>query len=359
MKITDFFILPLGPLSDHFSHNSFLNLPTAQSTIREMKNFFSFFTVDVISTCAFGLEVNSFENPQNVMQIMAQNLMNQSSLVKILKLVGIRLFPTLMQIFGIKILPKKIERFFKQTIIESFELRREHHISRPDLIDLLAKIEIGDDIVDENGEKVQRKWSQDEIISQCLTFYFAGFRTTSTALSFAAYELALNPDIQDKLRAEVNKVYEISYDNLQRIEYLDRVVNETIRKWPPAPAIERKCVKDFSFSNQGKTVIIEKGMNIMIPIFAFHRDDKYFQCPEKFDPDRDETKSEAFMPFGIGPRTCIGSRFAQMTIKLILFKLVQKFEFHVTKETQIPLRFKKGVGIESEQGIWLELRKIK
>jgi cytochrome P450 family 9 len=323
-----------------------------------MKRFFSFFTVDVISTCAFGLEVNSFDDQYNVMQMMAKNLMEQKSLVKILKLIGIRLFPSLMKIFGIKILPKSIEKFFKETIIDAFESRRMNHITRPDMIDILLKIEIGEDIVNENGEKVQKKWSQDEIISQCLTFYFAGFRTTSTALSFAAYELALNPDIQDKLRAEVNKVNDITYENLQRIEFLDRVVKETLRKWPPAPAIERNCVKDFSFEYNNHQLIIEKGLNIMIPIFAYHRDENYFKNPEKFDPDR-EINSEVFMTFGLGQRTCIGSRFALMTIKLILCKMLRKFEFHVTKETQIPLKFKNGISIESEQGIWLKLRKIK
>lgn len=353
------FLCPQVALVDHLS----LHLPTVQPShstadVVEMKNFFSFFTVDVISSCAFGVEVNSFEDQQNVMQIMAKNLMSQGSLVKIFKLIGIRLFPSVMKIFGIKILPRIVEKFFKQTIVDEFERRRVNHISRPDMIDLLLKIEIGEDIVDENGEKVQKKWSQDEIISQCLTFYFAGFRTTSTALSFAAYELALNPDIQDKLRAEVNKVNDISYEHLQRIEFLDRVVLETLRKYPPSPAIERNCVKDYSFSYNDRQLTIEKGLNLMIPIFAFHRDEKYFANPEHFDPDR-EMNSEAFMPFGIGQRTCIGSRFALMTIKLILCRMLKKFEFRVSEKTQIPLKFKNGISIESEQGIWLELRKIK
>lgn len=222
---------------------------------------------------------------------MAKNLMNQRSIEKIFKFIGIKLCPGLMALLGIKILPKSVEQFFKSAIVDTFKRRQQENISRMDMIDLLMKIEKSD-LMDDNGDKVHRAWTENEIISQCLTFYFAGFRTTSTTLSFAVYELALNPEIQDKLRKEISKVNEIaSYDDIHEIKYLDGVVMETLRKWPPAPAVERCCVASHTLklddNDDGKTVIIEKGMNVMIPIFAFHRDKRHFANAEQFDPERE------------------------------------------------------------------------
>lgn len=329
-----------------------------------MKDFFSHFTVDVISTCAFGIEVNSFAEPDNIMQRMARLLAHQRSITKILKFIGIKLAPKLMKLLAIRILPKQVEQFFKSTIIDTFEQRRAANIiTRADMIDLLMQIEAGD-LIDDNGARVHRAWTENEIISQCLTFYFAGFRTTSSTLSFAAYELAMNPQIQAKLRAEISKVNNneiCSYDNIHSINHLDRVVMETLRKWPPAPAVERRCVKDHRLllEEDGSELLIEKGTSVMIPIFAFHRDERHFVNAEKFDPERDCRSSKAFMPFGVGPRTCLGSRFALMTIKVILVVLLRKYEFHIDeRRTQVPLKFKKGIGIETEQGIWLEMRRI-
>lgn len=91
-----------------------------------------------------------------------------------------------------------------------------------------------------------------------------GFDTTSTTLSFAAYELALNPDIQDRLRREVQSVKdtlndkELNYEALLKMKYLDQFVTEVLRKWPAAPGLERYCVKEFSFDLDGKTITIPK-----------------------------------------------------------------------------------------------------
>lgn len=176
----------------------------------EMKKFFSKFTIDIIATCAFGLEVNSFENPMNEMQIIAMKALNRGGWKSTLKFTGFRLFPGLMQLLGVKVMDPEVGEFFKATIIEAFEYRRKYNIVRPDMINLLMEVTSGkfsdedkNAKKEDGNEKITRKWSDDEIIAQCMTFYLAGFKTTSTALSMAAYELALNVDIQEKLRAEI------------------------------------------------------------------------------------------------------------------------------------------------------------
>lgn len=102
---------------------------------------------------------------------------------------------------------------------------------------------------------------------------------------------------------------------------------------------------------------------IFIPIWGFHHDPKYFPEPEKFNPDRfsDENRGnidpDTYLPFGIGPRNCIGSRFALMELKTIFYYLLLNFSFEVGEKTQIPLQFKKvPFGMATEKGIWAQLK---
>lgn len=104
----------------------------------------------------------------------------------------------------------------------------------------------------------------------------------------------------------------------------------------------------------------------MIPNYAWHRDPKNFPDPEKFDPDRFNDENiinqnlNAYAPFGIGPRNCIGSRFALMSVKSVLFNMLLNFSFEVTEKTQIPLKYKKTMtNVAAENGTWVQLKALK
>lgn len=119
---------------------------------------------------------------------------------------------------------------------------------------------------------------------------------------------------------------------------------ETLRKWPPAIATDRQCQKTYRMTDEkGHVVTLEKGDAISIPTIAIHRDPEYFVDPERFDPERfsDERKGEiepfTYMPFGTGPRNCIGSRFALMECKAFLFHLLTNFTFEVAETSTVPM----------------------
>ena len=143
---------------------------------------------------------------------------------------------------------------------------------------------------------------------------------------FAAYELAVNPDIQDRLRGEIKALSgkDLSYEAIVEMKYLDQFVTEVLRKWPVSPSIERICVRDCTLDIDGKSVTILKDQNVLVPAYAWHRDPNNFPNPERFDPSRFDEENiklqnmNAYAPFGIGPRSCIGSRFALMAVKTIL-----------------------------------------
>lgn len=133
-------------------------------------------------------------------------------------------------------------------------------------------------------------------------------------MTFMAYELIRNPDIQKKLQNEIDEVNEslneraLTYDDIQKMKYMDQVVSESLRMHPAAPVVDRSCTKDYELEYDGKKLLFDKGRNFYIPIYAIHHDAKYFENPEKFDPERftDENKAkinrDAYMPFGVGPR---------------------------------------------------------
>lgn len=150
---------------------------------------------------------------------------------------------------------------------------------------------------------------------------YIGFDTSSTALTFAAYELTRNPDIQQKLYEEIVETHEkldgkrLTYDVLQKMKYMDQVVCETLRIWPPAVQVDRVCTKDYHYDDGNELKFdVEKGKALIIPIYGIQMDPKYFPEPDKFEPERfsDENKDSivpgTYMPFGIGPRNCIGKR---------------------------------------------------
>jgi cytochrome P450 family 6 len=126
-----------------------------------------------------------------------------------------------------------------------------------------------------------------------------------------AYELALNQDIQERLRDEINEVLErhngeVTYDAIMEMKYLDMVFNETMRRWPSVDNQFRKCDKDFKIPNTD--LVIEAGSMIMIPAIGLHLDERFWDEPEKFDPERFNEENVkkivpfSYIPFSEGPR---------------------------------------------------------
>jgi cytochrome P450 family 9 len=354
----------------------------------EMKDLFTRFTNDVIASSAFGIEVNSFNERANEFYTLGLKITNFRSFATSVKFIGYLMVPWLMSLFKVHLLDNEATQYFKKIILDNFRTRDTKNIVRNDLIQLLMQIKKGKSLnttdetkqpapsdgfatVEESdiGKKqIVRNWTEDELLAQCFVFFLAGFDTASTLLHFITYELTLNTDVQQKLFEEIQATNNelngknLTYDALQSMKYLDMVISEGLRKWPPAPVTDRVCTKEYDMQLEGTNFTIEKGRVMWIPIYAFHHDHKYFPNPEKFDPERfnDENKrninNNVYLPFGLGPRNCIGSRFALMESKAVLYYLLLNFTFEANSKTQIPLKIAKGlVGFSSEKGVHLDL----
>lgn len=334
----------------------------------DMKDLFTRFTNDVIATCAFGIEVNSFKEKDNHFYDNGKAITDFGG-VQSLKIFGYSIVPWLMKLLNISVFPKGTVNFFKYVVQDAMNYREQNGTIRPDMIHLLMEAKRGRLQNEANQENNTMDWEKDDLIAQCLIFFVAGFETSSSLMCFASHELAVNPAVQCKLIEEIDEVKksldgrELAYDDFQHLKYMDKVINETLRKWPPAMVTDRICTKPYSLQTGTQLIQINVGDSVWIPIAGLHHDSKYFPDPQVFDPERfsDENKpssdSFTFIPFGGGPRNCIGLRFAIMECKTVLFKLLSKFTFEISEKTQNPLKLaKSGFAFKAEKGFWIILK---
>jgi len=145
--------------------------------------------------------------------------------------------------------------------------------------------------------------------------------------------------------------------------FLCRKLNETLRKFPPVSGLPGICTKDYKVP--GTDVVIEKGTRVNIPVWGIQMDPEYYPDPEKFDPERFSEENKAkrpdmtFLPFGEGPRMCIGLRFGMLQSKVGLVSLIRNFNFTLNKKTPLPIEMSSSSLIISVKGeVWLDATKI-
>ncbi|MDL1381379.1 cytochrome P450 [Yersinia pestis] len=323
-----------------------------------LKEIFGAYSMDVITATSFGVNIDSLNNPQDPFVEKVKKLLKFDFFDPLL--LSITLFPFLTPIFeamSISMFPKDVTEFLKKAVNRMKENRlQEKEQHRVDFLQLMINSQNSKDV------ESHKALSDLELVAQSIIFIFAGYETTSSALSFILYELATNPDVQTKLQQEIDAALPnkapVTYDILVQMEYLDMVVNESLRIYPIAGRLERVCKKDVEING----VLISKGTVVMIPIYVLHRDPQYWPEPEEFRPERfskknkDDINPYIYMPFGNGPRNCIGMRFALMNMKLALVKVLQNFSFQTCKETQIPLKLgKQGGLLQPEKPIVLKV----
>ncbi|XP_063916065.1 cytochrome P450 9e2-like [Zophobas morio] len=357
----------------------------------EMKDVFTRFASDVIANTAFGVQCDSLIDRENEFFLMGKEATDFRSFWKNIKFFLYFIAPKLSELFKVRFFSEEISNFFTSLVKTNIQSREKHGIVRPDMIHLLLearkkglKHDESPSIQDtsfaaveehdftKNAKKTECEITDQDIASQALVFFFAGFDTVSSLMSLMAYELAVNPDVQEKLVKEVDGTFEtcggkITYECLLGMKYMDMVVSECLRKWPNTAATDRICTKPYTIEAKypdERPLHLEKNIRVWIPIFAIHRDPKYYPEPERFDPERfsDENKANVkpytYLPFGTGPRNCIGSRFALLETKILFFYVLSHFRIVPVQKTPIPLVLcKKQFNLNAKNGYWLGLKR--
>ncbi|KAI9575197.1 probable cytochrome P450 6a13 [Glossina fuscipes] len=339
----------------------------------EVEDLCARFTTDVIGTCAFGIECNSLGEPRAEFREMGRKIFEQprhSLLVQSFMICN----PDLARRLRLKAFRNDTSKFFMSVVKETIKHRRESQIKRNDFVDLLIELMEKREKLLKQGQRIEKDdmasgLTFEQACAQAMVFFVAGFDTSSATMSFCLYELALNPDIQRKLREEILAVLEkynsqITYESLKEMTYMEQVFNETLRKYPVVPLLPRVCVNDYRLANSD--LILEKGLRVIIPIDAIQNDPEYFKEPELFNPDRFSSAAIAqqhpafsFLPFGEGPRNCFGMLFGKLQTQIGLIMMLRKYHFSTTSKTKIPLHYsKKTFLLASESGICLKIEKL-
>ena len=249
--------------------------------------------------------------------------------------------------------------YLRDVVKEIIKTRRQQGLTgRKDLLHLMMTAN------EETTREGVSRLSDEEIVAQSIIFLLAGYETSSNTLSFILYHLALNPDVQDKLRTEINEAVESNakrkslYELAQNMEYLGCVIKESRRLCPAAPQVNRECCENYDLNG----IHIPAGTEIMIPIYVLHHDPDARQNLEKFDPERfrspakDACHAFQFMPFGAGPRNCIGMRFALMEVKIALVRILMKYKFVASPETQVPLEIRESITLSTKDGVLIRVQ---
>ncbi|XP_050460257.1 cytochrome P450 9e2-like [Cataglyphis hispanica] len=330
--------------------------------IMEMRDIFSRYSTDVIGTCAFGISVDSMRDPENDFYMFGTKAINFNT-TAFIKILLYQHMPRLMRLLNIKMIDERTNAFFINLIADTIKIRDEKNIIRPDMLQLM---------MDSRGKREPaRELTILDMTSQAFIFFLAGFDSSSTLMSFLAYEIAVNPHVQEKLQNEIDKVLEDtngqpSYETVNGMVYLNATINETLRMYPVQLMTDRVCTKDFELPAtlpDGKPFLVKAGMLIWISFYGLQHDPKYFPEPEKFKPERflgenkeSECNLNAYYPFGLGPRMCIGNRFALLETKVMLLHLLARCDLKPCEKTSIPLKLKKGgFSMRAEGGFWLSL----
>lgn len=180
---------------------------------------------------------------------------------------------------------------------------------------------------DKEGEQLDDQQLRDEFI----TLFATGFETAASALMWTLLLLAKEDDYQNKLYASIKNIDIRDLPAIVSNELLNAVVKESMRLFPPAWVITRKCESDDVIND----MIIPKNTNILISFYHAHRDPEFWEDPDKFKPERfmeESPPNPSFLPFGIGPRMCIGNHFSQMEILLFIFQFIKHFKVRLDKE---------------------------
>nr|XP_046490458.1 probable cytochrome P450 6a13 [Neodiprion pinetum]XP_046490459.1 probable cytochrome P450 6a13 [Neodiprion pinetum]XP_046490460.1 probable cytochrome P450 6a13 [Neodiprion pinetum] len=325
----------LSECADHFE-KYVIDLAAKGDPI-ECKEITAKFTTDVIGSCAFGLNMNALASENSEFRKMGKKVFDPSVRDSVVRTMRDSL-PVLFKFLKIRVFSREMTKFFVNSTAETIAYRIKHNIVRPDFIHLLMELR-------KDSDPTDFEWTDELVAAQVFIFFLAGFETSATTISFALYELAQNESIQEKLRDEIQNALKthngsLPFEVIKELKYLDKVFQETLRKHPPLSFLSRRSVKDYTIPDT--TVHIPSGTKIFIPILGLHHDPQYYPDPEVFDPERfaaeavQKRPQMAYLPFGEGPRICIGARFAVYQTKMGIIQILKNFKVSLCSKTKVP-----------------------
>ncbi|MGB2625882.1 MAG: cytochrome P450 [Candidatus Acidiferrum sp.] len=311
---------------------------------RDLHHEMSSLTLDVVAKALFGAKVaHDSKSIGTEIATVMERFLSQATLAFLLPQ-GIPLpkGPRLLRS------RRRLNRVI-QSIIND---RRAHPVENNDLLETLLAAQ------DEQGQRM----TDDQLRDEIMTLFMAGHETTANALCWTWYLLAMNPEAEQRLHAEIDNVLHgvpPSLADLPRLPYTEMVVKESMRLYPPAWGIGRLALQDFELNGYR----IPAGTNVFLMQWITHRDERYYPEPERFTPERwqddpirrGKLPRFAYFPFGGGPRVCIGAAFAMMELTLLLATIGQRFSFSLPPDSNVKPLF--SITLRPKDGLTMQLHR--
>ncbi|CAH2061695.1 unnamed protein product, partial [Iphiclides podalirius] len=305
------------------------------------------YTMASIVACAFGLEIDTFREKIDALEKLDVILTTPSFLDEL-----DMMFPGVLKKMNLELFPAFLNEFFRQLVATVITQRNGVPSNRRDFMDLILELRQQGKIHSskryDDSEQIGVELTEDVIAAMAFAFYAAGYETSARTMTYVLYELAKNQNIQNKLIAEVDEVLKkcggkVTYETLNDMHYMKKVLDETLRMYPVVDPLQRSAQADYKIP--GTDVTVKKGQIVLVSILSIQRDAKYYPNPEKFDPERFSTENAnsrhtcAYLPFGCGPRNCIGIRFAQVQTRMCIAKFLSKFRVEPCSKTPPTITF--------------------
>lgn len=282
------------------------------------------YTTDFIGSVGFGLDSDSLTDEKSAFRKLGAEIFNVT-------------FPVFMIIMLKDIFPetfKHLHYLYRVedqliSLVNEIQKQRNYEPSgRNDFIDLLLELKKKGTMVGESIERIKPdgtpeittlEMDAELMAAQVFVFFAAGFETSSSATSFTLHQLAFHPEVQKKVQDEIDRVLlkhnnQLNYDAVKEMTYLEWTFQEGMRMFPSLGYLVRQCARNYTIPEVN--ISIDPGVAVLIPLQALHMDPQYFDKPEEFRPERfhpDEFDSKEkkfiYLPFGEGPRACIGKFF--------------------------------------------------
>ncbi|CAH2259712.1 jg24308 [Pararge aegeria aegeria] len=349
------------------------DLKSNKSNVIEIKSLLAKYTMDCIGSCAFGVETGTLvrtDTQKNPFTIMGEKIFDVSNFGA-LKMISRAMWPATFYGLGLKWFNDDIVTFFNKLLKGVFANRSHKQSPRNDFVDFILSWKqnnylMGDSINNfKTGLKntITLEVNDDLLVAQCVLFFAAGFETTATTTSFVFYELAKHPKAQARVIEEVSDYFDrhngkIEYECINEMPYLQACVDETLRLYPVLGVLTREVAESYSLPTG---LLLEKGDRIHIPVYHIHHNPYNFPEPDEFRPERfygeekKNIKQFSYLPFGEGPRICIGLRFARMPIVAGLLTVLKKYRVELADDMPRNIKFQpKAIVTQAMGGIRLK-----
>ncbi|TQD93138.1 hypothetical protein C1H46_021231 [Malus baccata] len=293
----------------------------------EVNEEFRFFTSEVISRTAFG---SSFLEGKDIFEMLREltSLIFRSTFK--LRLPGISMFYKTSD----EIKSDKLEKGIRDSITEI--VRKREKTAMTGEADGFGSDYLGILLKAHHDAHEKQRISVDDLVDECKTFYFAGQETTNSLLAWTVFLMALHTDWQEEARKEVLELFgkdeTPNSDGLNKLKTMGMIINESLRLYPPVVSLTRESLKEVRLGQ----VVVPADVELHVSNLALHHEPKYWgKDVQLFKPERfsegvakaTNNNAVAFMPFGMGPRTCVGMNFAIIEAKIALSMILQRYSF--------------------------------